>query len=155
MWLVRGIGGLLLIGLAVMSLPPLMRALFLEPIGAPRKVVDVLFTAGLFVLGLWVMGGRTAVLKLVSPVLSVAAQKRIRERAMQDELQARASKWFALRNRLMGLVALVFGLAVLAGILIAEDWREWRAFTGACLFIACGVWYLIRGRDAESRTPAP
>jgi len=60
-----------------------------------------------------------------------------------------------LRNRIAGLIAITFGLALAAILLLDEGWDtrgtviRYEALAGALMFIGLGVWYLWRGASAE------
>jgi len=60
------------------------------------------------------------------------------------------------RNRIVGGVAVVFGLAVVTLIVIDGRWdnhdttKPLKAFLGGLAFAGLGAWYLVRGAKAES-----
>jgi hypothetical protein len=60
-----------------------------------------------------------------------------------------------LRNRIAGLVAIVFGIAVLVILVIENRWdahdniKPLKALLGSIFFIAIGIWYFIKGAKAE------
>jgi putative Mn2+ efflux pump MntP len=127
MWLIRGVIGLVLIGLAVFTVPMWFESPFM-----------VVFTIALTVLGLWIMGWVTK----FSP-------QHVRDKDAMQEIEIRQSKWFGLRNRIMGSVALLLGI----GSLYAAYDSNWqlgsKALCGIVLFILIGLWYLVKGSKAD------
>lgn len=150
MWLVRGIVGLFFIFLAIISLvSPIVRGVE-PPVLAVMAIIALAFAA----LGVWIMGGNNALGLAFSGWLPRPIRKQLIEKQIQREIEIRKSRWFGLRNRLMGIVALTIGFGGLMLAYISNDWNmNWRVWTGLLLFIALGFWYLIKGRNAESQTP--
>lgn len=117
----------MLIGLAVFTVPMWFESPFM-----------VVFTIALTVLGLWIMGWVTK----FSP-------QHVRDKDAIQEIEIRQSKWFGLRNRIMGSVALLLGIC---GLYAAYD-SNWqlgsKALCGIVLFILIGLWYLVKGSKAD------
>ena len=115
------------LGLAVITVPMWFESPFM-----------VVFTMLFASLGLWVMGWVTK----FSP-------QHVREKYALREIEIRQSKWFCLRNRIMGSLALLLGIG---GLYIAYDsnWKiGFKAFLGIVIFIFIGLWYLVKGSKAE------
>jgi hypothetical protein len=127
MWLIRGIVGLIFLGMAVATVP----MWFTSP-------YSVVFTMVFASLGLWIIGWVTR--------FSTAKAK---EENARREIEIRQSKVFGLRNRAMGLIALLFGGL---GIYIEYDsnWQAGgKALIGSVAFVCLGMWYLLKGAEAE------
>lgn len=129
MWIVRGIVGLTCILFGILFL--------LESFKQPIFIVGTMI---FFALGLWAMGW-----------VSRFAPKKVLEKDAVEELKIRNSPSFGFRNRLMGFIALVFGCAGVFLVVQEGDWnKNLKALLGAIMFIVLGVWYLFKGRKAES-----
>jgi hypothetical protein len=127
MWFIRGIVGLMFLGLAVFTVPMWFESPF-------TVVFTILFAA----LGLWLMGWVTK----FSP-------QHVRDKDALRESELRQSKWFGLRNKIMGAVALLLGLGGLY-VAFASNWHiGFKAAIGIVMFISMGLWYLIKGSKAE------
>ncbi len=133
MWLIRGIIGLVFLGMAVATVPMWF-----------DKPLTVIFTMLFASLGLWTMGWITR--------FSTTEAK---EENIQKEIEIRQSKYFGLRNRAMGLLALLIGGL---GMYAAYD-SEWqvsgKAIVGAVIFVFLGMWYLLKGAQAEGSIDTP
>lgn len=133
MWLIRGIFGVIFLGMAVATVP----MWFISPI-------TVVFTMVFASLGLWIMGWITR--------FSTTEAK---AENIQKEIEIRQSKFFGLRNRAMGSIAMLFGGL---GIYIAYD-SNWqvggKALIGAIMFVCLGMWYLFKGAQAEGSIAPP
>lgn len=127
MWFIRGVIGLVLIGLAVFTVPMWFESPFM-----------VAFTIVFTVLGLWIMGWVTK----FSP-------QHVRDKDAMREIEIRQSKWFGLRNRIMGSVALLLGLGGLYAAYHSNWQLGFKALCGIVLFILIGLWYLVKGSKAD------
>ncbi|PPC94130.1 MAG: hypothetical protein CTY35_10785 [Methylotenera sp.] len=132
MWFIRGVIGLMFLGLAVFTVPMWFEAPFM-----------VVFTISFASLGLWVMGWVTK----FSP-------QHVRDKDALREVEIRQSKWFGLRNRVMGSIAISLGLG---GLYMAYDsnWQiGFKALLGIIMLISIGLWYLVKGSMAEGSAKA-
>ncbi|WP_020183728.1 hypothetical protein [Methylotenera sp. 1P/1] len=133
MWFVRGVIGLMFLGLAVCTIPMWFESPFM-----------VVFTMVFASLGLWVMGWVTK----FSP-------QHVRDKDVLREIEIHQSKWFDLRNRVMGSIALSLGLG---GLYMAYDsnWQiSFKALLGIVMLLSIGLWYLIKGSKAEGQPKTP
>jgi putative Mn2+ efflux pump MntP len=93
----------------------------------------------------------TAIAMWVMKFVSIFSPKGIRAKDALEELEIRRSPSFGMRNRLMGLVALVLGSLMCYTTFQYENRiKDPEALTGGIIFIALGSWYLIKGKKAES-----
>jgi len=127
MWLLRGLIGLIFLALAAFTVP-----LWFE------SPLTVIFTIVFATLGLWIMGWVTK----LSP-------KDVRDQDIQQEIKIRNSKWFDLRNRIMGSIAFLLGVVALY-MAYKSHWEiGFKALIGAVVFVLIGLWYIAKGAKAE------
>lgn len=103
----------------------------------------VIFTMVFASMGLWIMGWVTQ----FSP-------QNARNKDALREIEIRQSKWFSLRNRVMGSVDISLGLA---GLYMAYDsnWQiGFKALLGSIMFISIDLWYVVKGPKAEGQAKA-
>lgn len=133
MWLLRGIFGLIFLGLAVITVPVWF--------DSPSAVI---FTIVFASLGLWIMGWVTWL-----------SSKKTQDKNILQEIQIRRSKYFSFRNRIMGFIALLLGVAGMY-LTYQSNWQiGWKALGGSIMFIFLGMWYLIKGSKAEGTINTP
>lgn len=129
MFLLRAIVGLALITVGIVGLA--------EAFDNPKAIV-LTFVA--VPLGLFVMG-----------YISRYAPVKARAEDLTEELRIRASRHFGLRCRVMGLVALLLGSGTLWVVIHTGAWStNWEATAGSVMFCVLGIYYLVKGRKAES-----
>ena len=127
MRIVRTIVGLVFLAIAIATVPVWF-----------EKPITVLVTMTFSVLGLWTMG-----------YISRLAPKKALEENKRQEQEIRQSKQFGLRNRVMGVIALLLGSIILVSAQQSNWQIGWKPLAGGIVFVLFGVWYLLKGRNAE------
>lgn len=127
MWVLRAIVGLVSLAMAIATVPVWF-----------ERPLTVLFTMIFAVLGLWAMGW----------VSWLSPKKKLEDNASKEQ-EIRQSKYFGLRNRIMGALALLLGSL---GLVIAyqSNWQiGLKPLGGLVFFVLLGAWYTFKGRNAE------